>query len=1483
MPVLLYTPLSGDWILRQLIRHTGQTLDLDIDMEKARLSFPLQLSLHELKAQPRGKNDTLFAFRHLRAELDPFALVSGILSLDSLSLCDLRLSTGDFIEGLALQGTLGALSAQANIHLVNENVRIRTLSLWDASVSLRLDSILPKDTLSEPFRWTFEADRLRLRRIGFALRIPSDTLFLSVGMEEGEVRAIDANPDKVRYAAEQVRITEADLCYDVNDRPPGGGLDHSHLRFRKIHAFVDSVRYRGQSLSMRIESLTATERSGLEVLSLKGWIGSDSAQISAHELRLRTPWSFASLEATIPWNMEKETFGEGMRLALNASLGKNDLMLWEKALAPGLGNAFPDIPLLLTLRAEGGSSALYLKQLTAELPQGFVLSATGQAQRPSDSLRRSVRAHFNLQMHDMDFARNFLPDAQRERFRIPGGLRLSGDAGLDASEIFADLRLSEDSVDLVTLNIRYDSPSERYEARLELDRLSPVRFLPGDSLVRLSALLHAEGKGTDVFADSTVGNLRAHLSDLQYASTGIRDLVIRASLKDHNASLDLRSAYPPAQMDLQFNGSLRNNRLQGVWIGNIDTLDLRQLHLMDRPLATSFQLFAETETDFGVNHTADLTLGNWELNIADRYLRPKMLTLHARTDTDTTRLSMHVGDFGIVATGNTDVKILSEKLSSLNMDSLWRMLPDMTLRVDVGKDNPVYSLLREYDIDFDALHLNASSSPRNGLHLDAALHTLYIDTFRIDTLGASIRPDPEGLNYKLWVVKHSYRQQEPFTASVAGALRNRYADAEFLYANSRGEPGFHLGVRVDQQAEGVLLGFFPENPVVAFNTFGLNPDNYIRFRNKNDIAAELRLQGENNSLLRLHSHSLEGDFRELHAELNRINLQLVSEGFPNMPAMRGMMSANLRYAPSEESFLVAGDAHIDNLVYEGNEAGELLLNGVYLPTGEGMHQVDAHFYHNRKERVSATAVYETTRERIGGTLRMDTLPLRLLTPLIPDKTVALQGAMHGTVTVDGAIKAPLVNGYLQMDTASVYTEATASRFFMDSKRIEIRANRLLLDSFKVYPAGRNPLVVHGEVNFTDPEHIVADLQLKGRNLQALDVKRNPESWVYGKLLLHVDATVKGDPRALSLRGDLQLLGGTNLTYVMKESPLTVRDRLKDLITFTSFADTLPPRQRRPGSFIPAPRTGMDVLMRLRIDPIVQLGADLTPDRSSYVSIEGGGDLSLQYNQRGDVQLNGRYTLSDGRLKYALPVIPLKEFAVKNNSYLQWDGNPMNPLLNLDATQRMRTSVSLDGETPRMVNFDVGVSLRRRLEDMALTFTIAAPEDKSVQEDLDRMGAEGRSTQAVAMMATGLYLSGGNSGKVNLDMGNALGSFLQHEINNLTGEALNSVDFSIGMNTYNNADTESGQRTDYSFRFAKRFYKDRIRVVIGGKVSTGDVRQKESFIDNASLEWRLNPSGTGYLKLFHDKNYQSILDGEVTETGLGLVFRRRMRHWYELFQ
>lgn len=438
---------------------------------------------------------------------------------------------------------------------------------------------------------------------------------------------------------------------------------------------------------------------------------------------------------------------------------------------------------------------------------------------------------------------------------------------------------------------------------------------------------------------------------------------------------------------------------------------------------------------------------------------------------------------------------------------------------------------------------------------------------------------------------------------------------------------------------------------------------------------------------------------------------------------------------------------------------------------------------------------------------------------------------------------------------------------------------MIFDKFAIYTTSKNPFTIDGKVDFRNMERPTANLNLLAENYTLLDAPRTRESLVYGKVFVDLRATVKGPLDGLAMRGNMNLLGNTNVTYVLTDSPLTVEDRLDGLVTFTSFADTMSVAAEE----VPAMSLGgLEMYMSVHIDDAVRLRADLSTDRSKYIELEGGGDLNMQYTPQGDMSLTGRYTLSGGVMKYSLPIIPLKEFQFNPGSYVDWRGNIMNPALNLKATERVRSSVSDgDGEGSRMVNFDVSISIKNKLESPDLIFDISAPEDAAVENELQAMGAEERSKQAIAMLATGIYLNSGAKGG-GLTMGAALNSVLQSQINSLAG-GIKGANISVGVEDRTSSETGDTQK-DFSFRYSQRFFNDRVQIVIGGKVSTGAnaTNNAESFIDNISLEYRLDASGTRYVRVFHNKNYESILDGEITETGVGLVLRRKMDRLGELF-
>ncbi|MCD8179136.1 MAG: hypothetical protein LUE98_17715 [Tannerellaceae bacterium] len=156
-----------------------------------------------------------------------------------------------------------------------------------------------------------------------------------------------------------------------------------------------------------------------------------------------------------------------------------------------------------------------------------------------------------------------------------------------------------------------------------------------------------------------------------------------------------------------------------------------------------------------------------EIATPARTFRPTLITLHANTDVDTTRVSLHNGDLGVVLTGNADPQsmisqftaISNEINTQLSRDTIIRittiqpLLPDMSLDLDIGTDNLLYSYLQQQGITFSDVILDVTTSPGDGIIADGSVYRLQKDTLRIDTVLLAIRPDSAGLALNIEVEK----------------------------------------------------------------------------------------------------------------------------------------------------------------------------------------------------------------------------------------------------------------------------------------------------------------------------------------------------------------------------------------------------------------------------------------------------------------------------------------------------------------------------------------------------------------------------------------------------------------------------------------------------------------------------------------------------------------------------------------------------------
>ena len=1473
--VLLYIPPVQNLLRREVTAYASEATGMQIQVERIDLRFPLNLLVRgvEVIQQP----DTLLSLESLNVRVQAWPLIKGKVEVDEVTLNQVAVNSAGLIEGMKIKGVLGRFFLQSHgVDLSNEIAIINQVDLSDTHVQLVMNdtTTAPKDTTaSAPVNWKVDLHQLNLGNVSFSMQLPADSMRMAAYIGEASVNDAQADLKNQFYSLKQFLLSGGSANYDTGAAKPVEGFDASHIAVRDIRIGLDSLLYKGRNMNAVLREFSMNERSGLSITSLAGRVYSNDSIICVPGLKLQTPHSEIDLSAHTYWELVNIPTTGRLSANLNAYIGKEDVMLFTGGLPDSFKEAYPFRPLVIRAGTDGNLKEMQISRFTVDLPGAFSLEGGGLLENLADSITRSGMVGLKMTTQNLNFLTALSGEAPNGTIVIPDSMDLVAKVDINGPAYKANLKLREGQ-GTIDMDAALNTLTEVYKADLKINNLQLHNFLPKDSIYELSLSADAEGRGLDVTSYRSFAKLNLSLDQLHYAQYHLSNVDLTGALKGALVTARLTSDNALLKMTTEAEYNLAHSYPDGKVTMDVTQLDLHELGLMPQPMKhpLAFNFSAEARQNRVFTH---LVSGDMKLNLSARSGVEPLI-----------RQSTHFVD--------VLMRQIDEK--ALDHAELREALPTAILSFSAGKENPLAYFLATQNISYQDASMKFGTAPDWGINGKAAIHTLKVDTLQLDTIFFTVKQDTTSMKLRAGVINGPKNPQFSFSTAITGEIRDRDAELLVDYKNEKGETGVLLGVNARPLFEGhgkgngIAFTLIPENPIIAFQKFHFNEKhNWIYLHKNMRVYANVDMWDDEGMGFRI--HSVPGDtvsLQNIDVEIRRIRLAELSSVLPYFPEITGLFSAEAHYVQTEKDLQLSAELSIDELTYERQRIGDVTLGATWLPGEQGKQYLNAYLNHDQAEVLLADGKLIPTgtgKDSLEVNMELDHFPLRVANVFVPDQMVTLSGDLDGNLKITGSTEQPLINGELSLDSVAVLSRQYGARFMFDNRPVQINNNRLLFDKFAIYTTSKNPFTIDGYVDFRDMSRPMANLNMLAQNYTLLDAKRTRESLVYGKVFADFRATVKGPLDGLNMRGNISLLGNTDVSYILTDSPLTVQDRLGSLVTFTSFSDTTTVvRQEVPTVSL----GGLDMVMMVHIDPSVRLKVDLDASNDNRIELEGGGDLSMKYTPQGDLTLTGRYTLSGGLMKYALPVIAAKEFAIDNGSYVEWTGNPMDPMLNFKATDRIRASVS-EGENggTRTVNFDVSIVIKNRLDDLSFAFDVSAPEDATIQNELTAMGAEERGKQALYIMVMKTYLGtgpigGGGGGVGKLNMGSALNSVLSSQINSLMGN-LKNASVSVGIEDHDLSDT-GGKRTDYSFRYSQRLFNNRFQIVIGGKVSTGEnaTNNAESFIDNISLEYRLDRTGTRYVRLFYDKNYESVLEGEITETGVGLVLRKKLDKLSELF-
>ena len=247
----------------------------------------------------------------------------------------------------------------------------------------------------------------------------------------------------------------------------------------------------------------------------------------------------------------------------------------------------------------------------------------------------------------------------------------------------------------------------------------------------------------------------------------------------------------------------------------------------------------------------------------------------------------------------------------------------------------------------------------------------------------------------------------------------------------------------------------------------------------------------------------------------------------------------------------------------------------------------------------------------------------------------------------------------------------------------------------------------------------------------------------------------------------------------------------------------------------------------------------------------------------------------------------KKFFVDANSNVSWTGDVLNPQLDITATNSLKASTNSSGNS-RLVNFIVTLKATGTLSAPKVAFNLSTNDDLTIQNELQSMSADQRQTQAMNLLLYGQYTGQNTKANANLG-GNMLYGFLESQLNKWAAKAIRGVDLSFGIDQFENGKNGSGTtETSYSYQVSKSLFNNRLKIHVGGNYSTdssADENLSQNLINDISVEYLLKQTETTNMsvRLFRHTGFESILEGEITETGAGFLLKRKLDNLLHVFR
>ncbi|HEX8038983.1 MAG TPA: translocation/assembly module TamB domain-containing protein, partial [Chryseosolibacter sp.] len=709
--------------------------------------------------------------------------------------------------------------------------------------------------------------------------------------------------------------------------------------------------------------------------------------------------------------------------------------------------------------------------------------------------------------------------------------------------------------------------------------------------------------------------------------------------------------------------------------------------------------------------------------------------------------------------------------------------------------------------------------------------------------------------------------------------------------------------------DAIELRLLPQGTLLNYQRWTLPVNNYMRFGGEKFIAHNVEFANRREKLI---VESDEQPGSPISIAFRELNLEYLSSVIAQEKPVSGLLQGYIKIFPDPSGMTFTSDIRVDDLQLSQVPWGNLALK-VDRKIRDRF-DVDFALVGNHND-VKARGFYtggQSPSYNLVATVK--SFNLGSLQPIVKSQVRNLAGTISGDIAVKGTPEKPDVDGSIVVADARFFSTYLNSSFSIPRESISFVDEGISFNKFEVADTRENKAVLDGTILTQDYRNFKFNLNLSSDNFRLLNTTAKDNDLFYGKVDVKLNARIRGNTTTPVVTVQIGLSEGSNLTYVVPQSEASIlqAEGIVEFVDRTFEQDPFMKNiKKETADTIKSGFRGIDLIARLELTDQETLTVVIDPLTGDQLTVKGNSTLTLQIDPTGDIHLTGRYEISEGTYNRTFYKFVKREFAIDKGRTITWLGDPMNAQMDIRAIYKVQTSPielfsnQLSGAAGAEVNtykqrlpFLVYLKLNGELLEPQISFQLEMPmanrnaiggsvyarlQDINTREsDLNK--------QVFALLILKRFIADDpfeNQGPGGLESTarSSVSKILSEQLNRL-GEKIKGVELSFDIKSYE--DYSSGQaqgQTELQLGVSKSLFNNRLVVKLSGNIDLegqNSNRQATDYIGDLALEYKLTPDGRLRITGFRNSDYDMI-DGELTETGTGLIYVKDYNTLSELFK